>query len=419
MKFNKQQWSWIFYDWANSGYGILVTTAVLPVYFKTIAEAAGVSAANSTAYWGYANSIGTLVVSLLAPLLGTLADYPHMKRRWLSAFSCAGIVLTFCLALVPSQQWLLLLLVYIFASIGYSGGNLFYDSFLTDVATNEEMDRVSTAGYSMGYLGGVIAFIIFLIPELTNGFDGKLSSLAIAKFSFILAAAWWIIFGWPLLRHGHQKYSMVAVEQPLKDSLRRLKQTVTHLSRYRRACWFLVAYFFYIDGVDTIFTMATSIGKDLGVKTGMLMVVLLAVQLIAVPCSLFYGWLAGKIGTQRALVLGIIVYVIICLYAFRLKTIFDFWFLAVLIGTSQGGIQALSRSYFGRLIPKKASNEFFGFYNILGKFSAIIGPVLVGVVSQLTGKSTLGAGSLSILFIIGLAIFLMVTRQGVGNNDKN
>lgn len=181
----------------------------------------------------------------------------------------------------------------------------------------------------------------------------------------------------------------------------------------------MLAYFFYIDGVDTIFTMATAIGKDLGVATGMLMVVLLAVQLIAVPCSLFYGWLAGKIGTQRSLMIGIIVYIIICLYALRLKTLFDFWFLAVLIGTSQGGIQALSRSYFGRLIPKDASNEFFGFYNILGKFSAIIGPLLVGVVSQLTGKSTLGAGSLSILFIIGLVIFIAVSRQTGDSHDKD
>lgn len=419
MKFNKQQWGWIFYDWANSGYGILVTTAVLPVYFKAIAADAGVSAANSTAYWGYANSVGTLIVSILAPLLGTLADYPRMKRRWLNVFTWAGIVMTFCLALVLSQHWILLLAVYILASIGYSGGNLFYDSFLTDIAANDEMDRVSSTGYSMGYLGGVIAFIIFLVPELTNGFGGKMSSYAIAKFSFIVAAVWWVIFGWPLLRHGQQKYSMAAVDHPLSDSFSRLKKTVTHLRKYRRACWFLVAYFFYIDGVDTIFTMATSIGRDLGVKTGMLMVVLLAVQLIAVPFSLLYGWAADKIGTRRALIIGICVYIVICLYALRLKTLFDFWFLAILIGTSQGGIQALSRSYFGRLIPKNSSNELFGFYNILGKFSAIIVPVLFGVVSQLTGKSTLGACSLSILFIVCLLVFISVSRLTGGSSDQD
>lgn len=411
MKFNKQQWSWIFYDWANSGYGILVTTAVLPVYFKAVAQSSGVSAANSTAYWGYANSIGTLVVSLLAPLLGTLADYPHMKRRWLNCFSWLGIILTFCLALVPTSQWLLLLVVYILASIGYSGGNLFYDSFLTDVADNHQMDMVSSTGYSMGYLGGVIAFVIFLIPELTNGLGGLMSSTMIAKFSFALAAIWWVIFGWPLLRHGQQIHNVPMNPHPFRNSLYRLGQTIRHIKQYQHVCWFLVAYFFYIDGVDTIFTMATSIGKDMGINTSMLMVVLLVVQLIAVPFSLLYGWLAQKIGTDRALITGIVIYLIICLDALQLRSLANFWFLAVLIGTSQGGIQALSRSYFGTLIPKDSSNEFFGFYNILGKFSAIIGPVLVGIVTQATGKSTLGAGSLGILFAIGLIIFSIVSRN--------
>lgn len=411
MKFNRQQWSWVFYDWANSGYGILVTTAVLPVYFKAMAQANGVSAANSTAFWGYANSLGTLIVSLLAPLLGTLADYPHAKRRWLNYFTWPGIILTLLLAFVPTNKWFLLLIVYIAASIGYSGGNLFYDSFLTDVANDNQMDMVSSTGYSMGYLGGVIAFVIFLIPELTHGLGGLMSSTVIAKFSFILAAIWWALFAWPLLRHGKQRYSVSANPHPFKNSLHRLWDTIIHLKQYQRVVWFLVAYFFYIDGVDTIFTMATSIGKDLGIKTTMLMVVLLVVQLIAVPCSLLYGWLAQKIGTGHALAVGIIVYLIICLDVLQLKTLANFWFLAVLIGTSQGGIQALSRSYFGTLIPKEASNEFFGFYNILGKFSAIIGPVLVGVVTQATGQSTLGASSLGILFTIGLLIFALVSRK--------
>ena len=410
MKFSKQQWSWIFYDWANSGYGILVVTAVLPVYFKAVAQSAGVSAADSTAYWGYANSVGTLIVSLLAPLLGTLADYPHTKRRWLNCFTWTGILLTFCLALIPASWWPCLLILYVLTNIGYSGGNLFYDSFLTDVATNEEMDRVSTTGYSMGYLGGVLAFIIFLIAELTHGFGGYLSATGIAKFSFILSAIWWIVFGLPLLLHGRQRYSVSATRRPLRDSFHRIGTTLHHVAKYRQITWFLVAYFFYIDGVDTIFTMATSIGKDMGVSTTSLMLVLLVVQLIAVPFSLFYGWLADKITTRRALLIGIVIYLFICLYAFKLKTQFDFWLLAVLIGTSQGGIQALSRSYFGRLIPKDNSNEFFGLYNILGKFSAIIGPVLVGIVTQLTGKSTLGAGSLSILFAIGLVLFWRVSK---------
>ena len=263
MRINKQQWQWIFYDWANSGYGILVVTAVLPVYFKAVAQQAGVSAANSTAYWGYANSFGTLVVSLLAPLLGALADYPNAKRRWLNVFTWPAIILTLGLALLPAQQWQWLLFLYVLTIIGYSGGNLFYDSFLTDVAPDGQMDLVSSTGYGMGYLGGVIAFIVFLAAQLTHGFNGLLSAYGIAKFSFVIAAVWWVIFGWPLLAHGHQRYSVDAVANPLRDSFHRLAQTFHHIRHYRQITWFLVAYFFYIDGVDTIFTMATAIGKDM------------------------------------------------------------------------------------------------------------------------------------------------------------
>lgn len=410
MKISKKQWQWIFYDWANSGYGILVITAVLPVYFKAVAQDSGVSAANSTAYWGYANSFGTLIVSLLAPLLGALADYPRSKRRWLNVFTWAGIILTFGLALLPPHLWQLLLWVYIFSVIGYSGGNLFYDSFLTDVADDHQMDLVSSTGYGMGYLGGVLAFIIFLVAQLSHGFGGLLSNYGVARFSFVIAAVWWIIFAWPLLRHGHQRYSVDAVTNPVRDSLHRLRVTFTHIRRYRQVTYFLIAYFFYIDGVDTIFTMATAIGKDLGVDTTMLMLVLLVVQLIAFPFSLLYGWLARWTSTRAAVLTGICVYLFISLYALRLNSLFDFWFLAILIGTSQGGLQALSRSYFGQLVPKESSSEFFGFYNILGKFSAILGPVIVGAVTQWTGKSTIGVASLAILFTIGLIFFLMLPK---------
>lgn len=228
-----------------------------------------------------------------------------------------------------------------------------------------------------------------------------------------------MIFGWPLLAHGRQRYSVDAVANPLQDSFHRLAQTFHHIRRYRQITWFLVAYFFYIDGVDTIFTMATAIGKDMGVETTMLMMVLLVVQLIAFPFSLLYGWLAKKTSNRTAILVGIIVYVIICLDALRLTTLTDFWILAILVGTSQGGLQALSRSYFGQLIPKDSSSEFFGFYNILGKFSAILGPVVVGLVTQWTGHSTIGAASLSILFVIGLIIFLLLPRLGRASDDQD
>ncbi|WP_261807091.1 MFS transporter [Lapidilactobacillus luobeiensis] len=409
MRLNKKQWSWVFYDWANSGYGIIVTTAVLPVYFKAVAQDNGVSAANSTAYWGYANSIGTLLVSLLAPVLGALADYRGFKKKMLNGFAWLGIIMTTALSFIPTNQWKWLLFVYILSIIGYSGGNLFYDSFLTDVAPDDEMDKLSSYGYGFGYLGGVLAFILFLVLQLTKGF-GQLSSYGVARWSFVLAAIWWVIFYIPILRDVQQVYAIEPDKNPIVDSFKRVWETLKHIRQYKAAAWFLVAYFFYIDGVDTIFTMATSIGMDIGVDTTMLMMVLLVVQLIAFPFSLLFGWLANKTSTRVGILTGIVIYFFICIYAFFLKSVADFWFLAVLIGTSQGGIQALSRSYFGKLIPKESGSEFFGFYNILGKFSAVLGPVIVGIVTQWTGKSTIGAGSLSILFLIGLVIFLYLPK---------
>lgn len=404
LKINKKQWSWILYDWANSGYGIIVTTAVLPVYFKSIAQADHVSAASSTAFWGYANSFGTLLVSILAPFLGALADYPNFKKKLLNAFCWLGIFSTVGLALVPESQWRWLLIIYVISAIGYSASNLFYDSFLTDVADDKDMNRVSTHGYAYGYLGGVFAFSLFLVLYLTNGF-GVMDSTGVSRWSFIIAAIWWFVFYLPLQKNVHQKYSVPPTTDPLKGSIKRVFATIKHIKQYKQVAWFLVAYFFYIDGVDTIFTMATAIGMDIGVKTSTLMIVMLVVQLVAFPFSIFFGWLADRTTTRTGILLGIVVYLVICLYALNLTTTADFWILAIMVGTVQGGLQALSRSYFGKIIPKESGSEFFGFYNILGKFSAVMGPLLVGVVTQLTGKSTIGAGSLSLLFLVGLLIF--------------
>ena len=409
MRINKEQWSWIFYDWANSAYGIIVTTAVLPIYFKSIAQTQHVSAAGSTAIWGYANSFSTLLVSLLAPFLGALADYPNFKKKMLNIFCWLGIIMTFGLAVVPADQWQLLLVVYVFSAIGYSASNLYYDSFLIDVAEDEDMNRISTHGYAYGYLGGVIAFMFFLVLQLTNGF-GHLDGVGIARYSFVIAAVWWIIFYIPLQKNVQQKFSVASNKAPLADSLKRVLQTLQHIKQYKKVAWFLVAYFFYIDGVDTIFTMATAIGMDIGIKTNELMIVMLVVQLVAFPFSIFFGWLADKTSTRKGILLGIGVYFIICLYALNLKTSRDFWILALLVGTSQGGLQALSRSYFGKIIPKESGSEFYGFYNILGKFSAVMGPFIVAIVTQMTGKSTIGAASISVLFLIGLIIFAMLPK---------
>lgn len=331
MKFNKQQWEWIFYDWANSGYAMLVTTAVFPIYFKVVALQGGISSADSTAYWGYANSFSTLIIALLAPLLGALADYPHAKRRWLNIFTWLGIVTAMILGSLPANgtmAWLWLIIVYVISNMGYSGSNLFYDSFLTDVADDEQMDEVSSAGFGFGYLGGVLSFAVFLVAELTNGF-GILDGNGVARFSFWLSAGWWLLFAWPLMKNGQQRYGVPDTENRIANSWQRVLQTLRHINHYRQAFWFLVAYFFFIDGVDTIVTMATVIGEDLGIKTTTLMIVMLVVQLIAAPFSMLYAWLAKKTSTRRALLLSIIVYMLICLYALKLKSAADFWVLAI------------------------------------------------------------------------------------------
>ena len=391
---------------------MLVTTAVFPIYFKAVALQGGISSADSTAYWGYANSFSTLIIALLTPLLGALADYPHAKRRWLNIFIWLGIATAMILGSLPANgtlAWLWLIIVYVISNMGYSGSNLFYDSFLTDMADDEQMDEVSSAGFGFGYLGGVLSFAVFLVAELTNGF-GTLDSNGVARFIFWLSAGWWLLFAWPLMKNGQQRYGVLDTENRIANSWQRVLQTLRHINHYRQAFWFLVAYFFFIDGVDTIVAMATVIGEDLGIKTTTLMIVMLVVQLIAAPFSMLYAWLAKKTSMRWALLLSIIVYMLICLYALKLKSAADFWVLAILVGTSQGGIQALSRSYFGRLIPKSDSSEFFGFYNILGKFSAILGPVLVGLTTQWTGNSRWGIFSLVILFVMGLVIFLILPR---------
>lgn len=303
-RLNKEQWSWVFYDWANSGYGIIVTTAVLPIYFKGIAEASGVTAANATAYWGYANSLGTLLVAILAPFLGALADYQGFKKRLLTGFASLGMLMTVGLALLPATQWQWLLVVYILSVLGYSGGNLFYDSFLTDVSDDQQMDRISSVGYGFGYLGGVIAFILFMILQLTHGF-GQLSSTAVARWGFVLAAVWWVVFFIPIQRHVHQRHALAVTQAPLKQSWQRVWVTLSHIRQHKYLAWFLVAYFCYIDGVDTIFTMATSIGLDIGITSTTLIVVLLVVQLVAFPFSILYGWLAEKTSTRLGILIAI------------------------------------------------------------------------------------------------------------------
>ncbi|MCP8968156.1 MFS transporter [Ectobacillus ponti] len=398
----KQERSWVLYDWANSAYSVIITTAVFPLYFKAATDTAGISPASSTAYWGYANSIATLLVSLLAPILGTIADYRGFKKRFFTFFLGLGVVFTGLLAVVPQQQWLLLLVLYMLTVIGFTGTNIFYDAFLVDVTTEERMNAVSARGYAMGYIGSTIPFILSIALILLAQQEILPFSVgAASQMSFGITALWWGLFTIPMLRHVEQIYYKEPEPHPVRQSFKTLGQTFKNIKANRAIFLFLLAYFFYIDGVDTIIRMASAYGADLGVSSTSLLIILFATQVVAAPFAMLYGRLAQKFGEKPMLYAGVTVYIIICIYAYFLNSTLDFWILAMLVATSQGGIQAISRSYFAQLVPKESANEFFGFYNIFGKFATIMGPFLVGIATQLTGSTNSGVFSLILLFLIG------------------
>ncbi|MBC2581941.1 MFS transporter [Clostridium sp. DJ247] len=411
-KLKNTEKSWVLYDLANSAYSMTVTSTILPLYFKSVFANTGGSSALSTAYWGYSNSIGTLIVAILAPILGTLADYKGYKKRFFNVFFIMGITTTAMLALVPTKFWLMLLIVYVLSSIGFSGSCIFYDAFLVDVTTEDRMDYVSSMGFAIGYIGSTIPFILCMAIVMLAQFNIiPLSVTTASIITFVITAVWWGVFTLPLIRKVNQVHGIEIEAAPIKNSFSRLGRTFKNIKMHKQIFLFLLAYFFYIDGVNTIITMATSYGSDLGISTTSLLLILLVTQFVAFPCSIIFGKLAEKYTGKRMLLIAVLIYSGICIYAFFIKTSFDFWVLAMLVATSQGGIQAISRSYYGKLIPKNNSNEFFGFYNIFGRFAAIIGPFLVGIVTQITGKTNYGVFSIIVLFIIGGLVLINVQND--------
>lgn len=419
-RYTKEENSWMMYDWANSAYSIIITTAVFPIFYKSAASSAGISNANSTAYLGYTIAIVTFILAMLGPILGTIADYQGYKKKFFSFFFSLGAAATASLAFIPFEQWYLLLICYTVATIGSAGANIFYDAFLVDVTSEERMNDVSSRGFGLGYIGSTIPFIISIaIILLAQNEVLPLSPTTASRIAFLITAVWWIIFTIPMFKNVKQRYFIQREPQLIKNSFIRIGKTFKEIKKYRSLFLFLLAYFFYIDGVVTIISMSTAYGTDLGISSTTLLIVLFVTQVVAAPFAILYGRLAQTFTGKKMLYVGIIIYIIVCIYAYFMKTSFDFWVLAMLVATSQGGIQALSRSYFAKLVPKENSNEFFGFYNIFGKFASIMGPLLVGVTSQITGNSRTGVFSLIILFIIGILILAVVPEpKGAANPKK-
>ena len=495
-RFTVKEWSWIMYDWANSIYATNIMAAIFPTIFVSIAGDAG------DIWWGYGTSIATFIVAILAPLLGAVADYKGMKKKLFTASMLVGVVFTFMIALVMNN-WRLMLVGYILSRIGFSASCLFYDSFLTDVTTDERMDKVSSWGYAMGYIGGsTIPFVISIAALLILGYGNPIAQ----KFSIIIVSVWWLLFSIPFLKNVEQThYIECTPETSIGHIFRNILHTARDIFQRKGLFLFVLAYFFYIDGVGTIISISTAYGTVLGLGTVGMILALLVTQIVAMPCSIWFANIAQKITARKALIGAIIIYTLICCVGFymgfslephqqayetalkadyteQLADLTDenaialrdagvkyftdknaqemlnaeaakltdeqqaspevnrvlgtfaefigkhaetlqkfqgaisfstvlFWAMAFMVGTVQGGIQAVSRSYFGKLIPKERSNEFFGFFDIFGKFASVMGPFLYATIGAWTGRSSYGVLALICLFLVGLVIMIRGKKE--------
>lgn len=406
-KLTKLEFKWICYDMGNSAFILLVAT-ILPIYFNYLSSSQGVAEHNYLSYWSYAASLSTLIVALAGPILGTLADYKDHKKKIFLTCAMLGALASACFW-IPSS-WFAFLVLFIAAKVAYSLSLIVYDSMLTDITTEERMDAVSSKGYAWGYIGSVVPFIISLVFVLMYDKMGMTLKTAM-MIAFILNAVWWIAFTLPLVKSYKQKYYIEPEAHPALDTFARLKDTLMKAKEQKKVFLFLFAFFFYIDGVYTIIDMATAYGTSLGLNTTGLLLALLLTQIVAFPASLTFAVLSKTKDTASLIKVAIIAYFLIALFAVQLDKQWEFWILAVAVGCFQGGIQALSRSYFAKIIPENASGEYFGLFDICGKGASFLGTMLIGVVTQITGKQNLGVAALSIMFVIGYLIFNKVSKM--------
>lgn len=399
--YTKQEISWMMYDWANSAHSVIVVT-LLPIFFDSVASYTADSV-SSMSTWGYATSIAMAIVAIAAPFLGVFGDIRGMRKRLFAGFVILGVAAVAIMAFTPLMDFTsstaaagrvagLILALYIISVIGFDASAIYYDAFLTDITTPERMDRVSTMGYGLGYIGGsTIPLVIFLVMNLVG--VPMLTCLAVI---FAMTAVWWLVFSLPLLKNCRQTSGKPYEKGDVGRSIRGVGATIKEIIDNKPMLVYILAYFFYIDGVHTVISMATTYGTNLGLDSTGMMLALLLVQVLGLPFCLLYIRLSAKFGARFMVGVGICVYMFICVFAFFMRDLWQFWVLAVLCATSQGGIQALSRSMFGKLIPDKdRSGEFFGFFDIFGKFSSIMGPALVGVVSAAVADGMLKAQGLT------------------------
>lgn len=401
MKLTKSEKHWILYDVGNSAFIMMVST-IIPIYFNWLSENAGISSVDYLAFWGYAASIATLIVVLVGPIAGTVADYKNLKKPIF--IITVGIGAIGCAALGFISSWIGFLAVFVIAKVGFNASIIFYDSMLPDITDNERMDEISSFGFAWGYIGSCIPFILCIIIVLGADSFGLGMNTAMV-IAFLITSVWWVASTIPLCRSYRQLHYIPRQPRPLVKSFRRLYQTFCNVRQEKRIFMFLIAFFFYIDGVYTIIEMATAYGQALGLDSTGLLLALLVTQIVAFPCSIIFGRLAKKFASERLITACIFAYICITLFALMMDRQIHFWILAVCVGMFQGGVQALSRSYYAKIIPPEKSGEYFGIFDICGKGASLLGTALVGIISQITGTVNAGVGSLIILFIIGLILF--------------
>ena len=409
-KLNKSAWSWALYDWANSAFATTVMAGFFPIFFKSY-WASDLSDAESTFAIGSVNSLVGLLIAFSAPVLGAFADAGDSKRKFLFSFAFLGIITTGYLFFIPDSSWKLAVIFYGLGVIGFSGANVFYDSLLVTVSKQEERNRPSALGFSLGYLGGGILFLLNVIMFLYPNWFGLESQIDAVLWSFMSVALWWFIFSLPIylnVKEPTQSSSGKSVNRIITEAFSSLVNTARSIKEYKSAVIFLLAYFLYMDGVDTIIRMATSYGSDIGLSATSMIQALLLTQFVGFPATLVFGYYADKFGYKYSLSFAIIVYIFVVLFSSQMDTALEFYVVACVVGLVQGGVQAISRSFFSTLIPTNKAAEFFGFYNFIGKSSVFIGPFMVSGIALVTGSPSYGILSLLILFIPGLILLWMV-----------
>lgn len=405
---------WILYDVANSAFILLVAT-IVPIYFNSLAETAGLTQVNYLAYWGYAASIATLIVALIGPILGTMADMRNFKKPLFTISMMVGVL--GCAALSFPTSWVIFLAVFVIAKVGFSASLIFYDSMLSDVTQPDRMDDVSSQGYAWGYIGSCVPFVISLAVVLCNDMLG-ISLTTAMTIAFFLNALWWLLLTLPLLRHYKQTHYSPKREHVVRSSFSVLYQTFKEIKEQKHIFLFLLAFFFFIDGVYTVIDMATAFGSALGFDSTMLLLALLLTQVVAFPFALIFGKAAKKYPNDRLIKICIVAYTCIALFAVQLDKAWEFWLLAGCVGMFQGGIQALSRSYYAKIIPPEKAGEYFGLFDICGKGAAFVGTALVGLFAQITGSTNAGISILAVIFIIGLVLFHYAAKMNANRSEK-